>query len=172
MTKKNSSSIKFSYYNDYLDIQKTFDELYSQSLDSNNDFTNLVDIIFSKSNIILAYRNLKNSNVSFVEGNDGLNIIDLENLSVDDIQTQLNFIAIGSKHGYRPKPVIVSNIRKPDFSTKPFGIPCIWDRLIQQCIKQVLEPICEAKFSDNNYGYRPYRSVDLLIFLIYLIVYN
>ena len=32
------------------------------------------------------------------------------------------------------------------------GIPCIWDRLVQQCIKQVIEPICEAKFSDNSYG--------------------
>ena len=40
------------------------------------------------------------------------------------------------------------------------GIPCIWDRLVQQCIKQVMEPICEAKFSDNSYGFRPNRSVE------------
>lgn len=43
---------------------------------------------------------------------------------------------------------------------RPLGIPCIWDRLIQQCIKQVMEPICEAKFSDNSYGFRPNRSVE------------
>ena len=36
----------------------------------------------------------------------------------------------------------------------------MWDRLIQQCIKQVLEPICEAKFSENSYGFRPNRSVE------------
>ena len=36
----------------------------------------------------------------------------------------------------------------------------IWDRLIQQCIKQVMEPICEAKFSNNSYGFRPGRSVE------------
>lgn len=44
--------------------------------------------------------------------------------------------------------------------TRPLGIPCIWDRLVQQCIKQVIEPICEAKFSDNSYGFRPNRSVE------------
>ena len=36
--------------------------------------------------------------------------------------------------------------------------PTIEDRLIQQCIKQVLEPICEAKFHKDNYGFRPNRS--------------
>ena len=40
------------------------------------------------------------------------------------------------------------------------GIPCIWDRLIQQSIKQILEPICEAKFSKNSFGFRPDTSVE------------
>ena len=44
--------------------------------------------------------------------------------------------------------------------TRPLGIPCIWDRLIQQCFKQVLEPICEAHFSKHSYGFRPNRSVE------------
>ena len=39
-------------------------------------------------------------------------------------------------------------------------VPCIWDRLIQQCIKQVLEPICEAKFHNHSYGFRPNRSCE------------
>lgn len=51
-------------------------------------------------------------------------------------------------------------IPKPNGKTRPLGIPCMWDRLIQQCIKQVLEPICEAKFSENSYGFRPNRSVE------------
>src|SRR5699024_500543 len=44
--------------------------------------------------------------------------------------------------------------------TTLFRSPCIWDRLVQQCIKQVMEPICEAKFSDNSYGFRPNRPVE------------
>jgi len=41
---------------------------------------------------------------------------------------------------------------------RPLGIPSIWDRLIQQCVLQVLETICEAKFHERSNGFRPYRS--------------
>jgi len=47
------------------------------------------------------------------------------------------------------------------------AVPCIWDRLIQQCIKQVMEPVCEARFSNNSYGFRPNRSVENAIAAIY-----
>ena len=43
----------------------------------------------------------------------------------------------------------------------------MWDRLVQQCIKQVMEPICEAKFSENSYGFRPLRSVEHAIQRVY-----
>ncbi|HAR2082238.1 TPA: group II intron reverse transcriptase/maturase, partial [Enterococcus faecium] len=42
----------------------------------------------------------------------------------------------------------------------PLGIPSIWDRIAQQCILQVLEPICEAKFNNHSYGFRPNRSAE------------
>lgn len=41
---------------------------------------------------------------------------------------------------------------------RPLGIPCMDDRIIQQCIIQVLEPICEARFHAHSYGFRPNRS--------------
>ena len=56
---------------------------------------------------------------------------------------------------------------KPNGNTRPLGIPCIWDRLVQQCIKQVMEPICEARFSNNRYGFRPNRSVENAIAATY-----
>ncbi|MBZ3637144.1 group II intron reverse transcriptase/maturase, partial [Enterococcus faecium] len=42
----------------------------------------------------------------------------------------------------------------------PLGIPSIWDRVAQQCILQVLEPICEAKFNPHSHGFRPNRSAE------------
>ena len=55
---------------------------------------------------------------------------------------------------------IPKEIAKPNGKKRPLGIPCIEDRLIQQCIKQVLEPICEAKFFEHSYGFRPNRSTE------------
>ena len=46
---------------------------------------------------------------------------------------------------------------------RPLGIPTIWDRLVQQCILQVLDPICEAKFFERSNGFRPNRSAEQAI---------
>ena len=154
---------------EYYQMQSVFDDLYARSL-VNEEFTGLMDIILSRENILLAYRNIKSNGGSCTPGTDGLNIRDIGKLSSEEVVKRVRYIVSGSPHGYRPKPVRRKDIPKPNGKTRPLGIPCIWDRLVQQCIKQVMEPICEAKFSENSFGFRPQRSVEHAIQSTYRLI--
>lgn len=146
-------------HSEYYNLQDRFDDLYQRS--SNGEkFQNLMDDILSRENILLAYRNIKTNKGSHTPGTDKVTMKDIAKLTSDEVVEKVRFIMVGSVHGYRPKPVRRKEIPKPDGSLRPLGIPCIWDRIVQQSIKQVLEPICEAKFSNNSYGFRPNRCVE------------
>ena len=148
-------------HNEYYEMQSTFDNLYAESKNG-KVFDDLMTMILKRENILLAYRNIKKNAGSKTRGTDNLTIEDIGRYTPDEVVEKVRFIVAGSKHGYRPKPVRRKEIPKPydPSKTRPLGIPCIWDRLIQQCIKQVMEPVCEAKFSDNSYGFRPNHSVE------------
>lgn len=159
MPKDTRNCVDSLRHNEYYDMQKVFDELYSRSKEG-SEFCDLMNTILSENNILLAYRNIKTNGGSITPGTDKLNINDIAKLKPQEVVDKVRFILRGSQHGYRPKAVRRKEIPKPNGTTRPLGIPCIWDRLIQQCIKQVMEPICEAKFSDNSFGFRPNRSVE------------
>lgn len=141
--------------NEYYDLQENFDELYAQSKDG-KIFDNLVEIISSEENIKLAYRNIKGNKGSRTAGVDKLNIEDLAKISESEFVKKVR----SKLEWYKPKAVRRVEIPKPGGKLRPLGIPAIWDRIVQQCILQVLEPICEAKFHERSQGFRPNRSAE------------
>ena len=135
------------------DAKETGYRLYAESLDRKT-FDRLMPLIVTEQNIILAYRNICKNHGSKTPGTDGKTIKDIQKLTVDEmaetVRRKLTY--------YQPKKVRRVEIPKDNGKKRPLGIPGIWDRLIQQCILQVLEPICEARFHERNNGFRPYRS--------------
>ena len=59
---------------------------------------------------------------------------------------------------YAPSPVRLVEIAKPGGGLRPLGIPTVLDRLIQQALHQVLQPLFDPDFSESSYGFRPGRS--------------
>ncbi len=142
-------------HNEYYDMQKIFDKLYADSC-AGKIFNSLIEIITCDENIKLAYRNIKRNNGSNTCGVDKVTIKDLEKIPAE------SFIQIVKRKmsWYKPKAVKRVEIPKPNGKTRPLGIPTMWDRIVQQCILQVLEPICEARFYKRSYGFRPNRSAE------------
>lgn len=165
MTETKQQKVPKLRHLEYYDLQSTFDRLYAES-QKNKVFDKLMDIICSEENIKLAYRSIKRNSGSNTPGVDGLTIGDLEEVPED------RFIAIVQKklQWYKPKAVKRVEIPKPDGRTRPLGIPAMWDRVVKQCILQVLEPICEAKFHERSNGFRPNRSAEHAIAQCYKMI--
>lgn len=157
--------VKKLRHNEYYNLQDILDKLYADSKNG-KVFNNLMEIISAPENIRLAYRNIKSNKGSHTYGVDKCTIEDIKSISIEKyveiVQRKLSY--------YQPKPVKRVEIPKPNGKLRPLGIPTIIDRLVQQCILQVLEPICEAKFHERSNGFRPNRSTENAIAQCYRMI--
>lgn len=115
--------------------------------------SNLMERICELNNLRRAYRQ--------VVSNRGAAGVD--RMTVDELHawTQKNVESLREsllKATYEPQEIRGVAIPKPSGGKRTLGIPTVVDRLVQQAILQVLQPIFEPTFSDNSYGFRPSRS--------------
>lgn len=152
-------------HNEYYGMQERLDELYQQSL-TGKKFTQLYEEIVAEKNILLAYRNIKGNTGSKTKGTDNLSISNIARMTNEQVIAMVrNRLA-----RYKPHAVRRVEIPKPNGKLRPLGIPTISDRLIQQCILQILDPICEAKFHNHSYGFRPNRNTEHAIAMMYKMI--
>ena len=118
----------------------------------------LLDKILSRENMLEAYNQVKSNKGS--AGIDGITIEEMDNYLRQNWHLTKELI---KQRKYKPQPVLRVEIPKPNGGIRQLGIPTVMDRMIQQAIVQVISPICEPRFSDTSYGFRPNRSCEKAI---------
>ena len=101
-----------------------------------------------------AYKRCKANNGC--PGVDGIRFQDIDLYGVEKFISEI--IEELENKTYKPQAVLRVEIEKENGKTRPLGIPTVKDRVIQMTVKLIIEPIFEADFEENSYGFRPRRS--------------
>ncbi len=138
----------------YLTSKKNYDN------DNESNFMGILEIIASEPNIITAIHKIKSNKGSNTSGVDDEDLDDYLEKGYDEVIE----IVRTKLYNYNPNMVRRVWIPKPGKSEKrPLGIPTIIDRIIQECVRNIIEPIAEAQFFEHSYGFRPMRSADMAV---------
>lgn len=143
-------NVKFSSESD---LKQTLDFLYEQTK-KGIIFTGLLEAIADEITIVTAIHNIKSNKGSKTSGVDKIKMDKYLQMPKEEVIKLLK----SSVYAYKPKPAKRVYIEKSNGQKRPLGIPTILDRIIQECVRIVLEPIFEAKFYPHSYGFRPYRA--------------
>jgi group II intron reverse transcriptase/maturase len=115
--------------------------------------TGLMDKIVSRGNMMAAYSRVVSNKGA--PGVDDMPVTVLKGYLHEEWPRIKEELLTGT---YHPQPVRKVEIPKPGGGTRMLGIPTVLDRLIQQAVQQVLNPLFDPGFSESSYGFRPKRS--------------
>lgn len=113
----------------------------------------LIDKVYAHATLELAWRK--------VEANKGAAGVDGQSVDRFAARTELYLSELSTalrEDRYRPQAVKRVEIPKGDGRLRPLGIPTVKDRIVQQAVRLVIEPIFESGFCDGSYGFRPERG--------------
>lgn len=156
------------------DLRNCLDELYAKSKSAKErgerpKIKGLLEIISSPITIQTAVHNIKSNRGAGTPGTDDTTIRDILELPFWEVIHTVQ----ESLKSYQPIPIRRVYIPKPGKQeTRPLGIPSILDRIIQECVRLVIEPILEAQFFNHSYGFRPYRDAHMALERITNIVHQ
>jgi len=114
---------------------------------------NLIEEVCNPKNLNRAYKKVKSNKGS--AGIDKLTVREMSSWIAENKEKLISSLLEGT---YRPQAVKGVEIPKASGGVRQLGIPTVIDRLVQQAIHQVIEPILEKTFSDFSYGFRPKKS--------------
>ena len=115
--------------------------------------TGLMEEIVSRGNMMAAYSRVVSNKGA--PGIDEMPVTALKDYLKEEWSRIKEELLAGA---YHPQPVRKVEIPKPGGGTRMLGIPTVLDRLIQQAVQQVLNPLFDPGFSESSYGFRPKRS--------------
>lgn len=114
----------------------------------------LMDKVYKPDNLLSAYREVAANKGA--PGVDNVTIEDFKAALVRNVSKLEKQLQDGS---YRPQSIKRVHIPKPGTKeTRPLGIPTVRDRVVQNALRHVLEPILERQFAEHSYGFRPNRG--------------
>lgn len=117
------------------------------------DTENLMERVVDRDNLNNAYKRVVGNKGS--PGVDGIKTNELKSWLIENGGKLAQELLTGT---YQPMPVRRVDIPKPKGGMRQLGIPTVVDRLVQQAMSQVLDPILDPTFSESSYGFRPRRS--------------
>jgi len=130
-------------------------KLAQWSQDQSFEFDDIFNIVHDHAFLHRAWLNVKSNCGSTTPGVDGTAAEDY----AEDLEENLKGLRQKLKGGsYSPQPVRRTHIPKGPDEVRPLGIPTVEDRIVQESLRLVLEPIYETDFSNYSFGFRPNRS--------------
>lgn len=114
----------------------------------------LIDKVYKQDNLYSAYRE-----VAANKGAPGVDNVTIEDFAAALVRNVSKLEQQLQDGSYRPQSIKRVHIPKPGTTeTRPLGIPTVRDRVVQNALRHVLEPILERQFAEHSYGFRPNRG--------------
>ncbi|MCS3827847.1 RNA-directed DNA polymerase [Salinibacter ruber] len=139
-----------------MDVEKMQTKLARWSQDQSFEFDDIFNTVCRGEFLFEAWLSVEANLGSETAGVDGLTA---EDYRKQGLKENLFGLSDRLKSGaYEPDPVRRVYIPKGPDEVRPLGIPTIEDRIVQESLRMVLEPIYETDFSDDSFGFRPNRG--------------